>query len=300
MFPLPRSIMQVDAGPTPTPTTKAASLQAQIQALTDLHGRLKTLRQIPSLVLKPPTSTSADGLPLSPHSQPSLRTEFEHMKEIGNVIRSDPIQDALRTARDSFQADTKDLNFNLRREHRKRRYVSEISAFFFSSACDMDVIFHRRSPSPGSPRPYVALERKSTSLFPVLEDGTEPLRAEGLEDYIRHFNAASKCKLHLWRKTRGTPLTDQPIILQFRIPDVLIAYISLVYDPTDSVLISESVTFFGPRERVSNRLVVSHSPFVHEDNRKRPTPSRIMQRIEVCHSRSQVYFMHTLGCRYKA
>lgn len=131
MFPLPRSIMQVDAGPTPTPTTKAASLQAQIQALTDLHGRLKTLRQIPSLVLKPPTSTSADGLPLSPHSQPSLRTEFEHMKEIGNVIRSDPIQDALRTARDSFQADTKDLNFNLRREHRKRRYVSEISAFFF-------------------------------------------------------------------------------------------------------------------------------------------------------------------------
>jgi hypothetical protein len=135
MFPLPRSIMQVDPGPTSASTSKAASLQAQIQSLTDLHSRLHTLRQIPSLVLKPPTSTSADGLPLSPHSQPSLRTEFEHVKEIGDIFRSEPIQDALRTARDSFQADTKDLNFNLRRENRKRQYVSEFpSSYFFFRA----------------------------------------------------------------------------------------------------------------------------------------------------------------------
>src|SRR5882757_3371913 len=117
MFPLPRSVMQVDAGATPT---QAASLHAQIQALVDLHMQMKGLRQIPSHVLKPPTSMSADGLPLSPRSQRSLRTELEHVKEIGNVILSEGIQDALRSARDSFQADAKDLNFNVRQENRKR------------------------------------------------------------------------------------------------------------------------------------------------------------------------------------
>ena len=118
MFPLPRSM--IDGG---TSTSKAASLQAQIQALTDLHSRLQTLRQIPSLVLRPPASTNADGLLLSPQGQPSLRTEFERLKEIENVIRSEPTQEALRSARDSFQADTKELNFNMRWDNpsRKRR-----------------------------------------------------------------------------------------------------------------------------------------------------------------------------------
>jgi hypothetical protein len=247
MFPLPRSIMQVEAGPTPESTSKAATLQAQIQSLTDLHSRLQTLRQIPSLVLKPPTSTSADGLPLSPHSQPSLRTEFEHVKEIGNIIRSELIQDALRVARGSFQADAKDLNSNLRRESRKRRYVTELC---FSSARLMK--FYRRSPSPESPQPYVALKRKDTSLFPPVDDGAEPLCAEGLVNYIRDFNRINKCKLHLWRKTRVAPLVDQPTVLRFGIPDVLIAYLSLVYTPMDSILICESVTFFAPREKVCN------------------------------------------------
>jgi hypothetical protein len=117
MFPLPRSI---DAGTTPS-TSKAASLQAQIQSLTNLHSRLQTLRQIPSLVLRPPASTTADGLLLSPGAQPSLRTEFERIKEIENIIRSEPTQEALRNARDSFQADTKDLNFNMRWDSPSRK-----------------------------------------------------------------------------------------------------------------------------------------------------------------------------------
>lgn len=248
MFPLPRSVMQVDPGPTPAVTSKAAILQAQIQLLTELHSRLQTLRQIPSLVLRPPTSTSADGLPLSPHSQPSLRTEFEHVKEIGTIIRSEPIQDALRAARDSFQADTKGLNFNLRQENRKPQYGPGLLVFLprFNKSS-----FHRRPRSPGSPQPYVALERKYTSLFPLMEDGEEPLRAEGLANYIRDFNRAKQCKLQLWRKTRETSLTNQPTIIRLGIPDVLIAYLSLVYPP-DGVLVCESVTFFAPRERVSN------------------------------------------------
>jgi len=239
-------LMQVDS----PISTKAASLQAQIQSLTDLHNRLKSLRQIPSLVLKPPTSTNADGLPLSPHSQPSLRTEFGHVNEIGNIIRSGPIQEALRSARDSFQVDTKGLNFNLRR---KRRYVPESLLWFFSSARGLNnANSYRRSPSPGSPQPYVAVERKSTSLFPLMEDGVEPLRAEGLGKYIRDFNRSSQCKLRLWRKTRGTPPTDQPTVLRFEIPDVLTAYLSVC----SRTVICESVTFFAPRERVSNIFIL--------------------------------------------
>jgi hypothetical protein len=237
--------MQVDGGATPT---QSASLHAQIQALVDLHRRVKGLRQIPSHVLKPPTSTSADGLPLSPRSQRSLRTELEHVKEIGNIILSEGIQDALRSARDSFQVDTKDLNFNVRREDRKRGYVSEVSCFL-----PRMTNVYRRPPSAESPEPYVAVERRRKSLFPELEAGTEPLRAEGLEAYIGLFNGTSECKMHLWRKTRGTPLTEQPIILRFMVPDVLVAYVSVV---SDGVLLSESVTFFGPRERVSMLILL--------------------------------------------
>lgn len=95
-----------------------------------------------------------------------------------------------------------------------------------------------------------------------MEDGAEPLRADELANYIRNFNRTSKCKLHLWRKTRGTPLSDQPTVLRFGIPDVLIAYLSLVYTPMDNILVCESVTFFAPRERVS-KLVGKHQTLVY-------------------------------------
>ncbi|KAF8235087.1 hypothetical protein L208DRAFT_1258680 [Tricholoma matsutake] len=262
--------MQVEPGPTPASTSKAADLQAQIQCLIDLHSRLKSLRQIPYLVLKPATSTSADGLPVSPHSQPSLRTEFEHVKEIGNVIRSEPIQEALRTARDSFQADSKDLNFNLRRENRKRR----------------------RAPSPESPQPYVAHEGKSASLFPLEDMNAEPLRTEELVNYIRDFNRTSKCKLQLWRKTRVAPLlVNPPTVLRFGIPDVLIGYLSLVYTPTDSILVCESVTFFAPRER--------KPPHSQSDYAAYQALSQQMASILHSHPRVSVQSVIKLLCSYE-
>ncbi|KAG6908386.1 hypothetical protein DXG01_004815 [Tephrocybe rancida] len=86
-----------------------ATLQSQIQVLTDLQNRLQSLRNIPLLLLKPSIST------------PTLRPEFQQVQEIADTIRTEHIQEALRAGRDSLAGDTSDLNPNLRRENRKRR-----------------------------------------------------------------------------------------------------------------------------------------------------------------------------------
>jgi len=93
---------------------KVVALEAQIQSLSDLQNRLQTLRRIPPLLLKTPTASTQ-----------TPRPEFLQVKEIADTIRTEAIQEALGSARDSLQADTSDLNPNLRRENRKRRYVSE-------------------------------------------------------------------------------------------------------------------------------------------------------------------------------
>lgn len=98
--------MQTDDAPP-----KVAILQAQIQALSDLYNRIPTIRHIPPVLLKPSPIT------------PTLRAEFHQLKEIGDTIRSDPVQEALRTARESLRLDATELNSNPRRESRKRRYV---------------------------------------------------------------------------------------------------------------------------------------------------------------------------------
>ncbi|RDB25378.1 hypothetical protein Hypma_008093 [Hypsizygus marmoreus] len=202
---------------------KITTLQAQIQSLADLHSCIPSLRQIPPLLLETPVT---NGLPLSTQS---LRPQFHHIKDISDTIRTDPIQEALRTARDTLRADTTDLHPNFRRENRKRR----------------------RPPSPGSPQPYVALERKTTSLFPPGAEGIHALKFEGLSSFIDEFNNAQQAKLHLWKRTHGTTQANEPIIVRLTIPDVLIAYVTLVTDAATSDLFCESLTAFGPRERKS-------------------------------------------------
>ena len=73
------------------------SIEDHIQTLADLYNRLQVLRQIPSLLLKTP----ATNLP----TIPSLRPEFHNLKEIGDVVQSGKVQEALRAARDSEQKD---------------------------------------------------------------------------------------------------------------------------------------------------------------------------------------------------
>lgn len=122
----------------------------------------------------------------------------------------------------------------------------------------------------------------------------EPLRTEELVNYIRDFNRTSKCKLQLWRKTRVAPLlVNPPTVLRFGIPDVLIGYLSLVYTPTDSILVCESVTFFAPRERVELIGQLFFFLIDEKGTRNRPTRSQIMQRIRRCRSKWQAYFIHT-------
>ncbi|KAG5646302.1 hypothetical protein DXG03_003899 [Asterophora parasitica] len=199
-------------------TDKLVALETQIQLLTDLHTRLQTLRHIPPHLLKAPAPITGFG----------IQTEFQQLKEIADTIRTEPVQDALRAARDSLKEDGRDLNTYLRRETRKRR----------------------RAPSPESPRPYVTQEDRTTSVFPP-ETGSR-VRVEGLGAYIRDFNNGNSgsARMHLWRRTRGGVEGGGTRVVQFVIPDVLVAYVTLVVC-ADGVLVTESLATFGPRERKS-------------------------------------------------
>lgn len=78
----------------------------------------------------------------------------------------------------------------------------------------------------------------------------------------------SKCKLAIWSRTKTIrdefkaawsdrvhggawkkKLTS-PIVLRFVIPDVLTAYISLIFTNLEDPIVVESVAAFGPREKV--------------------------------------------------
>jgi hypothetical protein len=94
-------------------------LSGQIQSLTDLHNRLQSLRHTPRILLKLPTFSG-----LVPPSFPTLRSQFQQLNEIAQILRSHPVQHALRSAHDSFVNDASELAPNPRRDDRKRRYVS--------------------------------------------------------------------------------------------------------------------------------------------------------------------------------
>jgi hypothetical protein len=90
-------------------------LVSQIQCLTDLYNSLQSLRQIPSLVLRPPISHSLSSPPTP------ARQEFKELRDFGETLCSDAVQDALRAARQSEIADKREIVLNGRRENRKRR-----------------------------------------------------------------------------------------------------------------------------------------------------------------------------------
>lgn len=114
------------------------------------------------------------------------------------------------------------------------------------------------------------------------------MRAESLLEFVREFNrgniaelktsiaaetdsALPKCKLAIWSRTKTirdelkvalsnntnggvwkshSGRLSSPVVLRFIIPDVLTAYISLIFTNLESPLVVESVAAFGPRERV--------------------------------------------------
>lgn len=94
------------------------SLEERIQTVTNLYNRFQSLRQIPTLLLRPPAPTDLPAAALS-----SIRPEFENVKEMRELVCSDAVQEALRAARESEKADGSALSSNFRRESRKRRCV---------------------------------------------------------------------------------------------------------------------------------------------------------------------------------
>lgn len=108
-----RKIMQAES---------TAQLLGEIQSLSDLHSQLQSLRHIPRILLKLPAFAS-----LVPPSTPTLRSQFQQLNEIAQILRSHPVQHALRSAHDSFVNDTSELAPSLRRDDRKRRFVDSLS-----------------------------------------------------------------------------------------------------------------------------------------------------------------------------
>lgn len=147
----------------------------------------------------------------------------------------------------------------------------------------------RRPRSPvGSPQPYVPSPPRSWSLFGSGDEELPAMRAESLVEFVREFNrgnaaeektlkagpALGRCKLAIWSRTKsirdalraGSTQFSSPVVLRFVIPDVLTAYMSLIARDAESALMVESVTAFGPRERVSSHILVDSSGFtvMHE------------------------------------
>ncbi|KAF8557953.1 hypothetical protein OG21DRAFT_77654 [Imleria badia] len=138
-----------------------------------------------------------------------------------------------------------------------------------------EIVSPRRQPqSPvGSPQPYVPSPPRSSALFASPEDDPTPMRAESLVEFVHEFNRGNvgelksttggtmdttfpKCKLVIWSRTKtinnannGSQKLTSPVVLRFIIPDVLTAYISLIFTKLEDPLIVESVAAFGPRER---------------------------------------------------
>lgn len=260
--------MEVDTTPaaaevSPTVSNLGPSTHDYIQTLTDFHIRLQSVRHIPSFLLRHPSGSSLShepefNSPFDPadhdfgapfHTTPAQ--DFRTLNAIMDVLRSEKIQEALKVARESEDADKSDLCLFHRDSRKWKRPLSPV----------------------GSPQPYIpSPPPTSSSLFPPIDDELPCLRAEGLVEYIREFNRGDiklppspgtsesfqpKCRLRLWSRTHS-PLgrsTDEPLpkltspaILRFTIEDVLTSYISLVFTRLEDPVVVESVTAFGPRE----------------------------------------------------
>lgn len=235
------------------------SLQNHIVHLTNLVERVNTVRKIPGLLLAPSTLTGSQ-----------LEQGFEQINELKDAIGRPVTQDCLKLAHESFSKNSENVGLEGRRQIRKRRYV--IALFIIHAPVHT---WHRRPPSPipDSPRPPPALPKH---IFPP-SSRSSSLSASELASYLREYNKIDETlKLHIWTPIRPKPqenvshmdLSSQSreIILRISIRDVLYAYARLdVIDcspiPRESNrtedtsrLVVESVTVFGPRERVCHLL----------------------------------------------
>lgn len=96
-----------------SPSPEISRLESQIQALTDLSTRLQQLRNVPAWLYKSPNSM----MPMDP-----IREQFENLRQLGNNLTSDIVQEGLKAARES-ERDRSELTLKYRRDTNKAKYV---------------------------------------------------------------------------------------------------------------------------------------------------------------------------------
>lgn len=127
----------METTPNASDTVPQPSLQDRIQTLTEVHNRLQTLRHVPTLLLRPPSASPLGDFP--PSFDPTIDRDFavtfnstpshdfRALKDFVEVLCSDKVQEALRAARASEEADQSELGLCFRRESRKRKCVCTFS-----------------------------------------------------------------------------------------------------------------------------------------------------------------------------
>ncbi|KAI0063695.1 hypothetical protein BV25DRAFT_1837624 [Artomyces pyxidatus] len=203
--------------------------RAHIDALADLAKRLRALRALPALLLRPDPAPNAD-LGVAALAD-ALRRAQDDVRAARRAALAPAAQDALAAAHASERTDRTGVRAPMRRMKR------------------------RRSRTPESPREYPAFHARAPALFPA---HTAPPRRLALRDvpgFVRAFNAAPgrRARLHVWRAdgARAQGLAA-PVVLRLLLPDVLTAFVTLGLPGgagAEEGLVVENVTAFGAREK---------------------------------------------------
>lgn len=273
----------------PSSSPETSVLESQIQALADLSTRLQQLRNVPAWLYKSPNSM----MPMEP-----IREQFENLRQLGNNLASDLVQEALKSARES-EKDKSELTLKYRRDTNKAKCVIVLS----HPSPHLTLTFRLRTPSPDSPRYYESSLTKVSVPFPTLAGDSVPLTMAGLPDYIRNFNKTSApSKLNIWVPTRTEIGTLQdPVTVRLVLPDILVAYCVLSTPTSRSGLSVETVTVSGPREQVP----IASLPHDATDSdrlfaRLNHTPNRSTPCIKKYPNRSSRWFRCTQKCRFNS
>lgn len=103
------------------------ALEGQITLLTELTTRVESLRQTPAYLRPVAAATTAVAISANVSASPQtalIREGFEQIKQFADKVQSEPVQDVLKSAKESEAKDKSSLNFRHRRKNVKRQYVN--------------------------------------------------------------------------------------------------------------------------------------------------------------------------------
>lgn len=229
-----------------------AKLEARIQLLSQVHDRIKRLRNVPDLLLR---QANPPDLLVFTNPMVDLQADIETMKELNEKIRSKDVQEALKDVAESEKKDPTGLLPHRNKRSKTSRPLYVHRCLTFLRYFYLNFTLSSEAPSPESPQAFPSFQLPTSHLLPPVESVNDPLRLDGLADFIRDYNHSNKNKLHIWTSTtrqREAALQSFPVIVRFTIPDVVTIFLSLGCASGSTIVIVESATAFGPREKVSN------------------------------------------------